>query len=244
MERIDRTQLYSDLLYRFTYVAKFVDFGDEDKAVIKKSAAILAPLVPTVVDAVYKKLFSFDITKSHFLPKMEGFEGNVVRNMEELKQDSEQIKFRKDMLSKYLVKLVTAEYDEKMVKYLDWVAKIHVAFPGKKSRINVEYIHVNALMGYVENILISAISECSLDASMKKKAILAFNKLLWIQNDLFAQYYVKDGYDIPTSRVNAAGLSPRPSTLGSVDLFNPSVLSAVGGVVVGLVAGYFANTRF
>jgi hypothetical protein len=30
----------------------------------------------------------------------------------------------------------------------------------------------------------------------KRKTVLAFNKLLWIQNDLFARHYVNDGADI------------------------------------------------
>lgn len=38
--------------------------------------------------------------------------------------DSDQIKFRKDMLGKYLVKLVTADYNETFIKYLDWVALV------------------------------------------------------------------------------------------------------------------------
>ncbi|KAI9139987.1 Protoglobin-domain-containing protein [Paraphysoderma sedebokerense] len=179
MQHIDREKLYTDLSYRIQYVTKFVDFGEEDRQVIKKSAAIIAPLVPAVVDGVYVKLFSFDITKAHFLPKMEGYEGKVISSLTDLQQDSDQIKFRKDFLSRYLVKLVTAEIDEKMIKYLDYVAKIHVSFPGKKSRINVEYIHINALLAYVENVLIDAISTSTLDAVTKKKAILAFNKLLW-----------------------------------------------------------------
>jgi len=51
-----------------------------------------------VVDAVYDKLFKFDITKKHFLPKNEGFEGptdgngKVADNLEDLTIDNPQIK--------------------------------------------------------------------------------------------------------------------------------------------------------
>ena len=60
----------------------------------------------------------------------QGFEGKVAKSIDEVNSDNEQIKFRKDMLSKYLVKLVT-EYDENFVDYIDWVGKIHVDSPGK-----------------------------------------------------------------------------------------------------------------
>lgn len=54
--------------------------------------------MPVVVDAVYAKLFTFDITKKHFLKKNEGFTGPVVRNnevaesLEDLTLDNAQIK--------------------------------------------------------------------------------------------------------------------------------------------------------
>jgi hypothetical protein len=94
-----------EMLYRFTYVAKFADFGEEDIKTVKASAALVGPLVPAIVDAVYEKLFSFDVTKSYFLPKVENYEGSVVASLDELKLDSEQTKFRKGMcLIRILIK--------------------------------------------------------------------------------------------------------------------------------------------
>ncbi|KAJ2963875.1 hypothetical protein NQZ79_g1105 [Umbelopsis isabellina] len=187
MEHIDRNRLYTDSDYRFEYVSKFVEFGAEDIEAIKSVADKVKPLVPVVVDAVYAKLFTFDITKKHFLKKNEGFSGPV---------------FRKDFLSKYLNRLLNGPYDVKMLKYLDWVAKIHTDTPEKKSKISVDYIHVNALMGYVESTLVGGLLSLNLDRETESKALLAFNKLLWIQNDFFAKYYCKDG--ITESVVNAS----------------------------------------
>ncbi|KAL7751696.1 hypothetical protein RI367_002695 [Sorochytrium milnesiophthora] len=244
MQHIERDQLYTDLLYRFTYVANFVDFGDEDKKLIHDAAEHLAPLVPAVVDSVYKKLFSFDITKKVFVDRMEGFHGKQVSDTGSLKLDSEQIRFRKDMLSRYLVKLVTAEYNEPFVKYLDWVALIHIENANKKSSINVEYIHINALMGYVESILLGAISDLPLDATTKKKTLLAFNKLLWIQNDLFTQYYCRDGQELVNSRARAKGVA---GALAAAEKGAPAAsglplnVTAGLGVVAGVVLGYLAQ---
>ncbi len=105
-----------------THKLDFADFGAADIAALKASAPLVAPLVPVIVDAVYTKLFAFDVTKKIFLKRNEGFAGSMAASLEALddKKD-EQIKYRKDMLSKYLVKLVTADYDDKFVAYLDWV---------------------------------------------------------------------------------------------------------------------------
>ncbi|CAG8622798.1 5306_t:CDS:1, partial [Paraglomus occultum] len=193
---IDRARLYTDLQYRFNYVAQFVEFGEEDIKAIKNSAPVIAPLVNTVVELVYEKLFSFDITKQVFFARNAGYTGKIESTIDLFNTDSEQIKFRKDFLKKYLVKLVTAEYDSKFVNYLNYVGKIHTSFPGKSSRINVEYIHCNALFSYVHTILIDAISKAGLDKDVATKTTIAFTKLLWIQNDLFARHYVADGTDV------------------------------------------------
>ena len=84
-------------------------------------------------------------------------------------------------------------YDERMIKYLEYVARIHTDTPGKKSKINVDIIHINALLGYVETVLIGGIKSLNLDRDTEYKAIAAFGKLLWIQMDFFLKFYCKDG---------------------------------------------------
>jgi hypothetical protein len=69
---------------------------------------------------------------------------------------------RKLTLFRYLTRLVTADYNEQFIRYLDRVGKIHTPKAGAKS-INVEYIHVNALFGYVTDILFNVIMTSSLD---------------------------------------------------------------------------------
>src|SRR5690349_23339010 len=123
MKRIQEGRLESDLGYRFGYLAEFMGFGADDVAAIHESAKFLAPLVPQLVDAVYDKLFSYDATKRHFVPRQHGYEGEVPQDMESLTQDHEQIRFRKAHLGNYLKRLVTGAYDAKMVTYLDFVGK-------------------------------------------------------------------------------------------------------------------------
>lgn len=66
LQTIDVERLESNVQYRFRYLVDFIGFGEEDIATIQASAELLAPLVPSLVDAVYAKLFSYDTTKRHF----------------------------------------------------------------------------------------------------------------------------------------------------------------------------------
>ena len=63
LQHIDEQRLEHDLAYRFGYVAGFMGFGHEDIDTIHALAPYLAPLIPTLVDTVYVKLFSYDVTK-------------------------------------------------------------------------------------------------------------------------------------------------------------------------------------
>lgn len=115
-----------------------------------------------------------------------------------------------------------------MLKYLDWVAKIHTDTPQKKSKISVDYIHVNALMGYVESTLVGGLLSLKLDRQTESKALLAFNKLLWIQNDFFAKYYCKDG--ISKSAVDIA----ESSCCALKDKSSLALAALAGGLAVWL----------
>src|SRR5262245_47510975 len=125
MKHIDEPRLESDLGYRFGYLTEFMGFGSDDIAAIHAAAPHLAPLVPTLVDAVYEKLFGYDATSRHFVPRQSGYEGAVPNNIEELSHTHEMIQFRKQHLGRYLVALVTRDYDAKLVGYLDMVGKMH-----------------------------------------------------------------------------------------------------------------------
>ncbi|KAI8364584.1 Protoglobin-domain-containing protein [Blakeslea trispora] len=236
MQHIDSSKLYTDSQYRFEFVAKFMDFGEEDIKAIQAVADQIRPLVPVVVDAVYQKLFEFDVTKKHFVPKNEGFEGAAPVSLEDLTLDHPQIKFRKDFLSKYLYKILSGPHDERFLRYLDWVAKIHTDTPSKKSKINVDYIHINALMGFVESTLAGGLLSLGLERDVELKALLAFNKVLWIQNDYFAKYYCNP------ATIKDANVASEKSL--SSNLTSPSnLLSLVIGIAAGALGVYYQYRR-
>jgi hypothetical protein len=191
MQNIDEQKLESDLGYRFGYVTEFMGFGEDDIAAIHGSAAHLAPIVPQLVDAVYDKLFSYDATKRHFVPRQSGYAGNVPESVEALQMDHEMIEFRKQHLGRYLERLVTKPYDGDMLNYLDMVGKMHTPKAGSKA-LDVPLVQMNALMGFVSDALLATILGLGLDAETTSRTLRAFNKLLWLQNDLITRHYQAD----------------------------------------------------
>jgi hypothetical protein len=190
MKRIDESRLESDLGYRFGYLTEFMGFGPEDVKAIHQSADHLAPLVPALVDAVYVKLFGYTSTKRHFVPRQSGYEGAVPDSDDTLTMDHAQIQFRKAHLGNYLRRLVTGAYDGKMVSYLDFVGKIHSPKAGSPD-LDVPLVQMNALMGFVSDALLGTILSLPLDGATKARTARAFNKLLWLQNDLIVRHYAR-----------------------------------------------------
>lgn len=190
MTHVDEPRLESDLAYRFGYVSKFIGFGPDDVAAVHGATAKLAPLVPALVDAVYDKLIQQDATWRHFVPRQSGYTGEAPASLETLTTDHPQIAFRKQHLGRYLAALVTRPYDGKMVEYLDMVGKMHTPKAGSKE-LDVPLVQMNALMGFVADAFTATILGLGLDRETEVKALRAFGKLLWIQNDLITRHYQK-----------------------------------------------------
>ena len=188
MQHIDERRLEKDLMYRVGYLTEFMGFGEADIKAIHGSASLLAPKVPGLVDAVYDKLFGYDATKRHFVPRQSGYEGSVPQDINILTQDHEMIQFRKQHLGRYLAALVTKPYDEKMMGYLDMVGKIHTPRAGS-TELDVPLVQMNALMGFVADAITATILSLGLQREDEVSTLRAFGKLLWIQNDLINRHY-------------------------------------------------------
>src|SRR5262249_9386223 len=138
-------------------------------------------LVPGLVDAVYEKLFSYDATKRHFVPRQTGYEGPLPSDVGSLNVEHQMIQFRKQHLTRYLVALVSKAYDAKMVAYLDMVGKMHTPKAGS-AELDVPLVQMNALMGFVSDALTATILGLGLQREAEVATVRAFCKLLWIQN--------------------------------------------------------------
>ena len=84
--------------------------------------------------------------------------------------------------------LVTKPYDEKMMGYLDMVGKIHTPKAGS-SQLDVPLVQMNALMGFVSDALTATVLGLGLPREAEVRTLRAFNKLLWLQNDLITRHY-------------------------------------------------------
>ncbi len=188
MIHIHEDRLESDLDYRFGYLVEFMGFGEDDVRAIHGAAPLVAPLVPTLVNAVYDKLHNYDATWRHFLPRQSGYEGAVPKSLADVTPDHEMIRYRKEHLARYLAALVTKPYDGKMVAYLDLVGKIHTPKAGS-AELNVPLVQMNALLGFVADALTSTILNLGLERALEVRTLRAFNKLLWLQNDLINRHY-------------------------------------------------------
>lgn len=154
MEHISPSSLDS-LPQRIVFLKAFLNFTSDDAAALHSAKDVVAPLIPTVLDAVYTKLLSFDITAASFVPRNTDYKGDTAKNPQELTLDHPQVAFRKDFLRAYLVKLVTADYDsDKTWEYLDRVGLIHTGarVRATKAELRVEYIHIAALLGIFQSI--------------------------------------------------------------------------------------------
>jgi len=65
---------------------------------------------------------------------------------------------------------------------------------GRKHPLHIEYIHIGVCLGFIQDVVFEAIlSHPRLKLEQKTTIIKALGKVLWIQNDLFAKWYVRDG---------------------------------------------------
>lgn len=70
---------------------------------------------------------------------------------------------------------------------------MHVGL-GRSHPLHVEYIHLGVCLGFIQDIMSEAILSHPRLALARKIAIVkALGKLIWIQNDLFAKWHVRDG---------------------------------------------------
>ena len=190
MKAIDEQQLEADLVYRFQYLADFIGFGTGDAAAILASAPYLGPLIPQMVDKTYEKLLAQDATARHFVPQQSGCEGAAPQGLGGLTATHPQIQFRKEHLVRYFMQILGRACDVRLVPYLDMVGKIHTARAGNPE-IEVPLVQMNALMGFLSDVIAETIAGLPLDPPAALRTMRAFQKFLWIQNDFITRQYTK-----------------------------------------------------
>jgi len=73
---------------------------------------------------------------------------------------------------------------------------------GRAHPLHVEYVHIGATLSFVQDVLTEAIlSHPRLKMDRKIALVKALSKVIWIQNDLFAKWYVRDGEEFVDERL-------------------------------------------
>lgn len=218
MQHIDRRELYTNLETRVQYLHSFLDFSSRmfepeyhTRALRKRAdnapgdiealitgAKYIKVLIPAVVNIVYKKLLQYDITARAFETRSTSYEGPVDPNLSE---NSPQILHRKMFLRGYLTKLCSDPTKMEFWEYLDKVGMMHVG-QGRAHPLHVEYVHIGVTLSFIQDVLTEAIlSHPRMKMERKIGLVKALSKVIWIQNDLFAKWYVRDGDEFEDERL-------------------------------------------
>ncbi|KAJ9321973.1 hypothetical protein DTO027B5_8803 [Paecilomyces variotii] len=190
VQHIDRKDLYTNLEARIQYLHTFLDFSSNDIEALISGSKYIKALIPAVVNIVYHKLLQYDITARAFQTRSTSFEGPLDEFPDE---NSPQILHRKMFLRGYLNRLCSDPSKLEFWEYLDKVGMMHVG-RGREHPLHVEYVHIGACLSFIQDIMTEAIlSHPRLPLQRKIALVKAIGKVIWIQNDLFAKWYVKDG---------------------------------------------------
>ncbi|KAJ5582577.1 hypothetical protein N7535_001197 [Penicillium sp. DV-2018c] len=157
-------------------------------------------LIPAVVNLVYRKILQFDITSRAFHTRTTVDETEPEEDY--LNEETPKIKRRKMFLRWYLTRLCQDPTTMDFWRYLNKVGMMHSG-QVRMSPLNVEYIHIGACLGYIQDIWIEAMmNHPQLSLRRKIALVRAVNKILWIQNDLFARYHSSDGEEFAEEMSN------------------------------------------
>ncbi|GAA6037922.1 hypothetical protein JCM8097_009492 [Rhodosporidiobolus ruineniae] len=221
-----------DLEWRVAFGRDFLNFTEDDGKTLNSVAALVTPhpphrvrfflflsiphLVLTLLlarsDGVYSHLFEYDYTKAFFLKRNVGFSGQQITDLAQLTLDSDQIAFRKHFLRAYVAKIFTVDYEKFATwEYFDKVAKMHTGLKDFKHRANADPLIVDLqpmtlLLGWVEDVVVAAVMDLpneTADAKVKTAVLRAFNKFMWLQNDLFNRWYAKTDEELAAAMEKA-----------------------------------------
>merc|ERR1712169_140024 len=170
----DRDLIRDDLEQRVTFARDFLRFTEDDGKLLNS----VAPLI-----------------SRPFLKKNADYEGNEhAVDLSQLNHDDPQISHRKKILSAYVGKLFTSDFEAHSTwAYFDKVAAMHTGLAAFKHRAKKDPLVVDLqpmalLLGWIVDVVVKAVLSLpdeTADISTKTSVITAFNKLIWVQNDLF-----------------------------------------------------------
>ncbi|GJQ49716.1 hypothetical protein KsCSTR_03340 [Candidatus Kuenenia stuttgartiensis] len=163
-----------DIMKRFEYMSKCLDFNDKDTAAIKQSVEeFVAPNLEKILDHIYwEKLVNDPWLSRWFMDET----GNI---------SDEYVKVRRARQKIFILKIVECKWDEEFWNYVRWVGAVHVPIFGNEDlyipmRLNL------ALWGYIHQYLFNLLAEAYKSEPEKlQKFTTAWTKLFWLIIDVY-----------------------------------------------------------
>ncbi|KAF8916681.1 Protoglobin-domain-containing protein [Mucidula mucida] len=199
MQEVDPEDLRKSMQTRMTYLKDFMGFRRHDQDILNKVGPLIYDTIPPTVDRLYSKLFEFDVTKQIFMQRNDGFDGDLPTRIEDLGLESPQLVYRKIFMKAWCRRVLTADYTSiKTFQYLDKVGIMHTGAKPFKHRAHVDplvvpYRDCALTLGWVLTVLqtsILSLEDEKFSMQDKMDAVAAVNKVIWMQNDLFARHYI------------------------------------------------------
>ncbi|KAB8213232.1 Protoglobin-domain-containing protein [Aspergillus novoparasiticus] len=221
IRRVSRKELYTDFGKRMEYIKTFLDFTDDDVIIFNKGSKYLKTVIPELTHRLYEKMLEFDITARALRTRSTASEAQI----EDLFTiDSPQVQRRKIFWKWYLTRLCS---DPGQPSYWEYLRKVGEMHTGKvlMHPLTIEYIHMNACLGYVKQLLFEIISlRPEMSVKFKFALIRSMSKVFCIQNDLISKCYINEGQEfaeeasneINTENASATGITDNASAVTGI----------------------------
>lgn len=172
MKHIDVAAIRERPSARFSFLAEFCQFGDDDWKALDESLPLLAPLLPDLLDRLYEHLLAHDDTRRIFL----GERGDV---------DPDYIALRKEHMTEWIMAAMTLRDPDELARYVTKVGRRHLGVVGDPERA-VPPRYMVALISFIQTEISNALFQSASDDVPKlQRMLLAWNKILVIQLELF-----------------------------------------------------------
>ncbi|RJE22088.1 hypothetical protein PHISCL_05594 [Aspergillus sclerotialis] len=190
IQHASRKDLYTSFAKRTAYVQAFINFSREDIAVFNRGSKYLRAAIPTLAHRLYEKMLEFDIT-ARALRTRDTVSDAPVDSYFTI--DSPHVQRRKIFWRWYLTRFLS---DPSQLEYWQYLEKVGTMHTGQIliHPLTIEYVHMNACLGYLQQLLLETISENEeMPITFKFALIRSISKILCVQNDLIAKGRVRDG---------------------------------------------------
>ncbi|HHT9133921.1 MAG TPA: protoglobin family protein [Candidatus Avalokitesvara rifleensis] len=166
-----------DIMKRYEYMSKCLDFTDKDTEAIKESGEIIAANLEKILDHIYWEKLVTDPWLSKWFRDETG------------KIAKDYVTIRRARQRRFLLKILECKWDENFWNFVRWVGAVHVPIFGFEDL----YIPVRlnlALWGYIHQYLFNLFAEAlKKDPEKLRRITTAWTKMFWMIIDVYHMDY-------------------------------------------------------